>query len=426
MKSFRGYLKAIIIILIIMPLLANSCSDKENAGYYSIPIPGYETEQYYNMLQSQNEKIQYNAICNLWATADIELLEKDSLKSTPAYALAKNIYDKIFLLMDAKNSWVSSAAIRYAGRYSYNRKAFFQHILSKNDPSVNLQLAIWAAWKNRQDTDMTDSDLLVKKTHFCLQHTDWLIQQCAYDYITVSSAPYFENEFIKSYYSTKEQHKKLQILNALNKHLCDTVFNFLTREYAASTDTLLQQFILLSLPKSINRQQSLAWYKQNKKETMLALKYGNSFDEQTNFYPSLALIALQQGWDPAKIQLYSKDEEAGPLLYYYVFENKYRYDHSDSANPGQTDVYKKIEQQLLNDNRLKSSWLDYERTHIRFSLPVQLINEHRLLTSKYSGEVRLLFNKYSIDSSAYEDFLVPLENNANGLYKKKFPHKIKD
>lgn len=425
MKSVSGYIKAAAIILIASPLMADSCSDNENVGYHSISIPAYEAAQYYNMLLSKNEEIQYNALCNLWSITDVEILNKDSLKGTPKYILGKKIYDKVYSLIPSKNSWVSSAAIRYINKFDYNRKAFIHDILNNNNPAVNVQLAIWVSWNGRDKDDRTDSTILLSKIKFCLQHPSWLIQQCAYHYISPSTAPYFETGLMQSYYTTKEQYKKLQVINALNNHLCDTVFDFLTREYAASPDTLLQQFILSSLPNSINQQRALDWYAQHKNETVLTIKHGSSFDEKNNFYPSLALIALQQGWDPAEIQVYNQEEADGPLLYYYLFENKYRYEHADSAKPGQTALYKKIEAHLLADNRLKSSWQDYEQTHIRYMLPEELIAAHRKLTAKYAEEVKLLFNKYDVDSSAYEDFLVPLENNANGLYKKKFPYKLK-
>jgi hypothetical protein len=376
------------------------------------------------MLQSSNEEIQYNSICNLWRVTDMELLNKDSLKGTPKYILDKKIYDKIYSLIPSRNSWISSAAIRYINKFDYNREKFMYDILNNNDSSVNVQLAIWTCWNSRGKDELADSALLLRKVKFCFQHPSWLIQQCAYDYITPSGAPYLENDLMQSYYTAKEQYKKLLIIYALNKHLCDTVFNFLTREFHITADTLLQQLILSYLPNGINRQQVLQWYAQHKKETALTLKNVVDLQLKNNLYPSLVLIALKQGWDPAEIQVYSNDEATGPLLYYYLFENKYHYENSDSAKPETNALYKKIEQQLLADSKFKSSWLNYEQTHIRYSLPEQLIAAHRQLTAKYAEDMRSLFNKHGIDSSAYQDFLIPLENSASGLYKKKFSHKL--
>ena len=421
MKPVTGLLKAIALVLFIGPLMAESCGDAENVGYYHVSIPAYENADYYQMLFTGNEEIQYNAICNLWAGSDAEALTVDSLKGTNRYKMALKIYDKIYSMMDAENSWISSAAIRYIGRFEYNRPALIKYLLSDFNPSVNVQLAVWNVWKNTEDTSLADSSWLVKKANFCLQHPSWLIKQCAYDYITRTTAPYYENALMKTYDTCAEQYQKLEIITVLNLHLCDTVFNFLSRHYTGCPDSVIKKQILLSLANAMNTQQSLNWFKQQKKETAMVLNNGFELsDLQADFYPGLIQIALRQGWDPAEKEYFTEDDQHYPLLYYILLEDKYHYENSDSIKPPQSLACKKIEQQLLADKKLGPAWLEYERIHMRFSLPDQLVKAHRQLTDKYAAAIKKLFDQYQTDSSAAKDFLVQLQNASKSLYKSKY------
>ena len=63
MKSLTGLLKTVVAVILISPLMAESCSDNENVGYHYVAIPGYTTEEYYQMLYRPDVEMQYNAVC---------------------------------------------------------------------------------------------------------------------------------------------------------------------------------------------------------------------------------------------------------------------------------------------------------------------------------------------------------------------------
>ncbi len=71
-------------------------------------------------------------------------------------------------------------------------------------------------------------------------------------------------------------------------------------------------------------------------------------------------------------------------------------------------------------------WLKYESEHLQFALPAQLVKEHQQLTEKYVAAIKVLFTNNNLDSAAYKDFLVRLENSANDLYRTKLPVKRED
>lgn len=421
MKSFTGLLKAIFLVLLIGPLMADSCGDNENVGYYHVTVPGYGGSDYYRMLFDGNKEIQYNAICNLWLLSDGEVFTVDSLKGTIHYKTAIKIYDKIYSMKEEKNSWISSAAIRYVGRLDYNRPALNKFLLSNVNTSVNVQLAIWNAWTSSPDMATADSTLLIKKTNFCLAHPSWLIRQCAYDYITKTTAPFFENVLMKTFDTCKEQYQKSQIIKALNLHLCDTVFNFLTHHYSVDLDSFIKKQILLSLPNAVNTQQALHWFEQHQQETVMLLNNGFELSgTKADFYPAVIQGEIRQGWDPAEKEYFTEDNQHFPLLYYYLLEDKYHYESTDSIKPAQSAALKKIELQLLADKKLAPSWIEYEQTHRRYSLPDKMLKAHQQLTAEYTAAVKELFNQYQTDSSAIKDFLIQLQNVSNNLYRHKY------
>jgi hypothetical protein len=421
MKPVTGLLKVIALVVMIIPLMSESCEDEKNAGYYHVSIPSYNYEEYYKMLFYPNEEIQYNAICNLHAEFDADALNVDSLKGTPRYTIAKKTYDKIYAMMDAENSWVSSAAIRYIGLHEYNRQGFIDYILSNINPSENVQLACWYGWKKMENDELANSAKLMKKVNFCLNHPSWLIKQTAFGYLTKATVPYYEDTLIKTYDNSNEQYQKLEILEVLNLHLCDTVFNFLIRNYTTSSDSLINKQIILSLKNTLNKQQSLNWFKQHKKEAVMILNEGIDFSgEYSDFYTGLIQIALSQGWDPAQKKYTATDKQEYPLLYYYVLEDKYHFESTDTIKPKQSPNLKKIEQQLLADSKLRPAWLQYEKTHMRFSLPDKLVKAHQKLTNEYEVSVLKLFEQNKTDSAVANIFLVQLRNASTGLYRSKY------
>jgi hypothetical protein len=113
-------------IMAVLPFMSPGCrDDKMNVGYYSIGIPGYEEADYLNMLNSGNEEMQYNAICELTMNKDYDkVLMTDSLKGTAKYDSALMVYKKIVPFMQSQNNWVSSAAIRFISSFEYNRQEF--------------------------------------------------------------------------------------------------------------------------------------------------------------------------------------------------------------------------------------------------------------------------------------------------------------
>jgi hypothetical protein len=421
MKTVIGLLKAIALVIFIWPLMAESCSDAGNVGYYHVNIPDYKNADYYQMLFTRNEELQYNAICNLWAISDRDALEVDSLKGSSRHKMAQKIYDKIYSMMDAENTWISSAAIRYIGRFEYNQPALIQYVLSNFNPSVNVQLAVWNVWKNIEDKALGDSSQLVKKANFCLQHPSWLIKQCAYDYITSATAPYYENALMKTYDTCAEQYQKLEIVAVLNLHLCGMVFDFLTRHYTGNPDSVVKKQILFSLANARNTQQALNWFQQHQKETAIVLENGFQFsDQRADFYRGLVQVALRQGWDPAEKEYFTEDNQHYPLLYYILLEDKYHFENSDSIKQPQSQGCKKIELQLLADKKLRPAWLLYESTHLRFSLPDQLVKAHRQLTDEYVAAINKLFDHYKTDSSYAKNFFVQLQNASKSLYSSKY------
>jgi hypothetical protein len=386
-------------------------------GYHSIAIPGYEKEDYFPMLSNQNEEIQYNAICVLSNMTTSEWLDEDTMKGKPEYWMDLKIYEKIYPMMNSGNSWISSAAIRHIGMYDYNQEKYINAILQNNNPSLNVQLAIGHNYSLKENDTLADPALLAKKATFCFNHPSWLIRQSGYKYINKKTAHQFEEKFKKDYAATNEEYTKRQIIMALGMHLCDSSFDFLTNQYITTKDTILQKLIISLLPEALNRQQALNWFDNHMKETEMILDLGFEFNRNENdIYFDLLILNLNKGWDPTRLKtsIISSDPEVPkdsfPLLFPAYFEFIHNYGTYDTLNAKQTEVLNLVRQKISTTPSINKQWQEYEKKHIRFLLPKQLIDEQMQITAKYNEALTSLYNRYHTDSSMYDSYLKDLKN----------------
>lgn len=418
-KTLLKMLAIIFWMIAILPLLSPGCKDEElNLGYYSIDIPGFTEADYLNMLASTDEEMQYNAICELTLNKDYDkILMTDSLKGTSKYDSAFMVYQKIFPFMRSQNSWVSSAAIRFISSFEYNRQEFLDFVLKHNDPSLNVQLeiimdVIYDTTKNQ--------NLLTQKISFLQQQPSWLLQNGSYLIIGIKdSVP--TDQFIHAYAEAKEEYKKLLILNVLKEHMTDTVFHFLTNEWATTKNERIKQIIFESLPEAKNQQLVLDWFAKHIDLLKAGMKesINNLTDKDVN--GKLIALALENGWKPTSLPTKSTSTlyDGHPLLYVNLFENKYAEYSTDSIKIKLTEAGKLVEEALLKDPELKNEWLAYEKKMLKYPLPQEFIKMHQLIKDAYLKQSAELFQQYKIDTSIGNEFLKEIENRSKQLYKEK-------
>ena len=416
MKSFTSVLRTLIGITIFSIFISGDCNQEINVGYHSIAIPGYEKEDYFQMLSNPKEEIQYNAICMLSDMTNSVWLDEDTMKGKPEYWRDLKIYEKIYPMMDSGNSWISSAAIRHIGLYDYNQEKYINAILQNNNPSLNVQLVIGYNYSLRENDILADPALLVKKATFCFNHPSWLIRQSGYKYINKKTAHQFEEKFKQDYISTNEVYTKYQIITILGKHLCDSSFDFLINQYITTKDTILQKLIISLLPEALNKQQALNWFNNHMKETEMILDSGFEFNRnEGDIYLDLLILSLNKGWDPTRLKtsMISSDPEVSkdsfPLLFPAYFEFIHNYETSDTLNAKQTEVMNLMRKKIASTPLINKQWKEYEKKHLRFLLPKQLIDEQMQITAKYNEALTSLYNRYNTDSSMYNSYLKDLK-----------------
>lgn len=419
-KKIISLLTSAVIVTATLPFLsAGGCSDREemNVGYHSIDIPGFTEDDYILMLKNPDKEIQYNAILNLGKDYD-KILTTDSLKGTLQYDSALTVYNKIFSLMDSKNTWVSSAAIAFIANFEYNKPIFTEYVLKNNNPSLNVQLQI--IMDVASDT-MKNQQLLSEKLNFLRTQSSWLLQNSRYLLINKNDRIPIRT-FIQEYKRAGEEYKKLLILELLTDHITDSVFSFLTDEYEATPYDRIKKMILKKLPEADNPELVLQWY--NKHFTLLEKNLENiipNLNSKNETYSKLILLALTKGWKPSSISqkedgtIYSGE----PILHLYLFLNKYEDEDTDSLKLRQNAAGKRIEDFLLKDPQLKKGWLSFEKRTLKYPLPQDMISQHRLMTEKYLEQSRLLLQKFQIDTALYAEFFKEINYQAEELYEKK-------
>ena len=405
---FRSAITALICISIILPLMAPGCGGEveKNVGFYSVDIPHFKEADYLPLLNSNNEEIQYNTICYFIMNNDYdEYLTVDSLKTSSKHDTALMIYHTIYSLMDSKNTWVSSAAILFISEFEYNRKSYLQYLLENNTPSLNVQLEIITILSD--DSSVMHDPLLSKKINFLQKQPSWLLQNGAY--LLLKGKDSVDTERLMNDYTTAAMYQKLFILDILANHMTDPVFTFLIREWASSKDSRIKGIILTALTKAKNPKNVLDWYNEQGellKENMKGFidRFGQR--DSNEIFSKLIVLAIRKGWNPSSLKLKTNDtiSVSEPTLYYYLYEDKYDPNISDGSKIRQTVMGKRIEETLLQYPSLKKEWQDYERRKFRYPLPEQLIAEHKRLTETYLQNTRLLLERYTIDTTLYNNF----------------------
>ena len=425
-RNLSSILITIACTMAIIPLMAPGCGEGEgngNVGYYSISIHGFEEADYIEMLKSADQEMQYNAICNLGERDYNRILVADSLKGTGQYDTALMVYQKIYSLMESKNQWVSSAAIRFINGFQYHRRAFVQSALNNDNPARNVQLEIIM---DLALDSAKDQDLLNQKIRFLQQQPSWLLQNGRY--LLIGKKDNFSlNQLTREYNTSAEEYKKLLILHVLTEHVTDSVFSFLANEWATTKNERIKDMIFSALPKANSHQLVLQWFNDHyymSEKDMKEIVSHLLDQDSSNTYGKLIAMALEKGWKPSSVICEQDETElAGlPLLYTYLFLTKYRETDSGNFKLQQTVAGKTIEDALLRDPLLRSEWLNFEKRMLdsqKPALPAEAINRHRQLTVEYLRRTRLLLLQYKVDSSLYSSFEKDVNTHADVMYKEK-------
>lgn len=427
MRTLSSVNRVIILACIIALFTsADGCHGNEmNVGYYYIDVPGYETGDYYKMLQSSNQEEQYNALaCLSFEYRDQEVLKYDSLKGTGAYDTALLIYKKAMELTKSSNSWVSSAAFRLLGSIELNDKdsGYYQYLLNNRNPSLNVQLEQFVQIVNNSEWGWNPG-LLQSKIEFYRESPSWLLQKAARQLLLTGDSASMLN-VMNEYRTTKDEIDKRLLLQALLLHMNTAVFDFLTNEWKTTEDERIKAMILERLPAASNQQQAINWYAQHTQQLFAQMPAfitgGFAGSADSPVFSKLIVLALEKGWKPSSLLIKSDETRFNgvPKLYHYLLESKYnRTIHPDSIAEKQPANSKRVELALLKSPEWKEQWQQFEQQHKTHLLPSSLIAAHRQLTEQYIRQTKTLMQHYGIDSVYYKELVRTVTDQSKWMYK---------
>ncbi|CAN5349964.1 hypothetical protein BH11BAC5_BH11BAC5_43680 [soil metagenome] len=411
-------------ITAILSLMSAGCDDRENnVGYHYVVIPGFEEADYISMLNSSNEEIQYNALCYFTEHSDYDpYLMTDSLKGTGHYDTALMLYQKIYPMMNAKNTWVSSAAVLFISKFQYNRPAFINYALNNTNPSLNVQLEIIS---DLLYDSAKDRRLLQQKVSFLQKHPSWLLQNGCYqlmsEYDLITPEP-----LMQQYKESRDEYKKLLLLDVLCSHMTDDVFLFVTNEWASTKNERIKKIISSNIIRGYNHQQVVGWYAAHRpvlEQDMEKIIEMVSEKKYSDICSEVIALALSKGWKPASvIQKKGENEneyDGEPRLFISLLLNKYHQPYPDSISQEYSDAFKRIENTLLENPLLKNEWQAFEKRSFKYSLPAELINEQKKLTTAYLQQTKLLLQQYKIDTIVNKNFMNGINYEVNALTRLK-------
>jgi hypothetical protein len=409
--------QVVLLLILFIVLSGSDCGGGgvSNVGYHCIPIAGYEEGDYVVMLDDQNPEMQYNALCLLgtFGNSYHSTLDSLSLKGTPHYDSALMVYEKIFSLMSSKDDWVSSAAIRAMSLFNYDRKRITRAWLQDERPSRNIQLEIINSIS--KDT-ILEEELIMKKMNFLSNSHSWLLR---------NSSIFLASRFSKrpnarlmgEYRNATAEYQQLNVLANMSDDFPDSIFHFLSREWASTSNPKIKKAIIRLMDDPKNKSRFLHWLLVNNLNTdeyfndLSILELYHESPENPEVV-SIIRSKLNAGWKSAmKIEMGNGfyDEEV-PLLYHYLFIEKYPESDSTFSGFNQSVAGNKLEKWLLDYPKLAREWRAYEKDHKIYPLPKNFIQERDRLVDQYIAQYRYLFTKHGIDTLTTVVYLKNLGN----------------
>jgi hypothetical protein len=419
MKNTLLHVLVPLLLASLAPLLlAGGCDGDSNVGYHYVSMSWLPLRDQVRLLNDKDHDKVYNALCDLYSSADFfdEYFSNDSLRHTPQYDTIVALHARAFNLMGSSDPWVSSAAIRFIGKFKYHKKEFIDVILRNNTRERNIQLEICE--QLRYDSTK-DQNLLREKVLFLRKQRDWLLRNSAYAIINPKdSCP--ADLFMEDFRGPASPEVRMFALDAMQDHVSDTVFHFLIHAWELENDPTMKHEIQRTLYNAKNPNLLAEWLEtqpavvQQLMPTLVAL----SGDEPSTAVSSIIVRQIRKGWKPSAAPLPPKERNypGEPILYRNLLRWKFHSTERPDSNTLTADM-RAIENALLSDSLLAQEWLSYQEKMSTRPLPSSFLRDHRALTDEYLRKSLKMMEGQVTDTAAANAFQRSIRSDSWSLYR---------
>jgi hypothetical protein len=243
-------LERYLLVALVSLLIAGCYESPRIRRYQLVAIPGYSRVHYENMLDSDDDEVRYNAICNLieHASGYGNILKlKDS--SGPSKAGAKNdisresaerVYRAVSAGLTGRNEDIKAASLvfiaEFADRYDNHRELMelLQGVEAKDRRTQYEQLMALIALS--PSGGRVDADLVTKY----LGSRSWLIRSMTLLLLAENGSEGYHERLMEEYRAAGEIYDKILILEAFGKRYGPEVYALIEKELSRARSPLLR------------------------------------------------------------------------------------------------------------------------------------------------------------------------------------------
>ena len=247
MASNRSVLLGLALASILFSLYSEGCVKKtvslygEPTRYQTIEIPGYQKGDYETLLDSNNDEVRYNAICNLirYAVDYGRLLSKGPAEGSEqekptedaqAVKNAKHVYEKIVAQLNGANERIKAVALIFLSEFGSvyaGKPEIFNLVLKTETNDIHTQYEQLNALIGLLEPE---SEIAPARITKFLNSRSWMIRSKTYLLLSRIDSDEFHERLIKEYRSAANNVDKILIINAFRNGFGPDVFNLLTHE----------------------------------------------------------------------------------------------------------------------------------------------------------------------------------------------------
>ena len=237
--------KLIPVLLAACLLVAAGCKDeKEFSRYPSVMVPEYGSSDYNRDLSDRNPEVVYNAVCNLGIHARRFGESLGGEKADPTsegYRTAKDVYQKVLPLLQAREPQLVAASLRFLQLFSEDYKPKTELIapisqVQSAHPLVQFeQVAVLSLLVT--NTTRLPAPLL----RGLLASPSWIVSRQTYALVDQLRDATLRAELVRRYHSTTEERERLLLLTAFYHAPGPAELELLKHELLTSANPKLRQ-----------------------------------------------------------------------------------------------------------------------------------------------------------------------------------------
>lgn len=410
-------LVASLTIIVLLGCAKKSIiADEAIIRYQKVNIPGYVKSDYEHQIDSSNDEVKYNAICNLIPYApkyakilskdssEVKLLEKSS-ENIDKFKNAKSVFDAIVDELNSHNESIKAASLIFITEFSSeytDKDELLELVLNVKTKALRTQYEQLQALIKLADPKKSIDPDLIKSFQ---KSRSWLIKSMTFLLLGEIASDNFHKNLITEYRNTNNEFDKLLIIHAFSKGFDTEVFNLLEGELVANQNPRIRNHCASILKMNKDDTAVIKWLVSNHltidDETLKAIL--------VSYYSELA---RSKGKIFFEYLLRSNQERLIGLIDKEIFFEKLYDSLKNHETPGDLT---ELEIAVSDVDSLGKSWVEYqdkrnkedrkrkEKSKREEEFNKNILPKYNVMLEKFLEESKKLFTDGGMDHDEVEE-----------------------